>query len=347
MPYSLEDKLVVGITSRALFGLDRADTVFRDQGLSAYRAYQREHEDDILEPGTGFYLVKGLLRINERAPERLVEVIIISRNDADSGMRIFNSIEAHGLDISRAAFTDGRDPWAYLGSFQSDLFLSAQRQDVERALGLNFPAALVCSAPERLSEDEVEEVRIGFDGDAVLFDAESERVYQEQGLDAFLEREAALANRPMNPGPFKPFLMGLKRIQDQFPEENSPIRTALITARNAPAHRRVVKTLRAWGVRVDETFFLGGIEKVGILDVLRPHIYFDDQMIHLERAQARTPAAHVIPVGAQLQLPLDRNEALSSEESPAQRSLQWRFRNRRRGETRRRARPSPGGETLN
>jgi 5'-nucleotidase len=303
MPYRLDDKLVIGITSRALFDLAEADRLFRSKGLAEYRRYQREHENDILEPGTGFHLVGALLGINH-GDDRLVEVVVISRNDADSGMRIFNSIEAHGLDISRAAFTDGSDPWNYLEPFHCDLFLSAERNDVEQALRIGRAAALVLAPPTGDRDPRIDEVRIAFDGDAVLFDAESEHVYQTQGLEAFQAREAALADVPMHPGPFEPFLMGLKRIQDRFPEEDSRIRLSLITARGAPAHKRVINTLRQWGVRIDETFFLGGFEKSGILEVLRPHIYFDDQLAHLEHTQGSTPAAQVVPVEQQMELDL-------------------------------------------
>lgn len=308
MPYSLEDKLVIGITSRALFDLDEANTLYRTHGLAAYRAYQRENEDVALKPGTGLSLVRGLLGINERGKGQLVEVIVISRNDADSGLRIFNSIEHHGLNISRGAFTSGGDASVYLAPFHCDLFLSAEPDDVTHALERGFPAALVLTPPEAIGDQSADQVRVAFDGDAVLFDDESEQVFQEYGLEAFLEREAALANNPMDPGPFKPFLMGIKLIQEKFPQDESPIRTALVTARNAPAHRRVVNTLRAWGVRVDETFFLGGIDKGPVLEALRPHIYFDDQMSHLESARLRTPSAHVIPIGKQIPLPFVTEE---------------------------------------
>ena len=308
MAYSLEDKLVVGITSRALFDLNEADAVYRKHGLPSYRTFQREHELEALSPGTGLPLARQLLRINDRVEDRIVEVIVISRNDADSGMRIFNSIDAHSLDISRAAFTGGRDPWPYLRPFHCDLFLSARSEDVENALRSGFPAALVLSPPDQVDEEGTDEVRIAFDGDAVLFDAESELVYQQHGLDAFQTREADLADQPMSPGPFEPFLKSLKLVQEHFPHADSPIRIALITARNAPAHRRVVNTLRAWGVRIDESFFLGGIDKAGILRALRPHIFFDDQMTHLEKAQATTPSAQVVPIWTQSEFELDGGE---------------------------------------
>lgn len=303
MAYSLAGKLVVGISSRALFDLDEADEVFRTHGLAAYREFQREHEEDILEPGTAMPLIRGLMSIDPPAtPEadRLVEIIVLSRNDAESAMRLFNSIEAHGLQIVRGAFTSGRDPWRYLGALECSLFLSANADDVFQARAQGFPAALVLARPGETVDHQPGEVRIAFDGDAVLFDEGSELVFQRDGIDGFHEHEAARQHVPMSPGPFAPFLLALKRIQDRFPEGKSPIRTALVTARGAPAHRRVVNTLRAWGVRLDETFFLGGIEKAPVLAALRPHIFFDDQLSHLRAAQRSVPSAHVLPAREQL-----------------------------------------------
>jgi 5'-nucleotidase len=303
MPYQLSGKLVVGISSRALFDLDDADEVFRREGLAAYRRFQREHEDEVLGPGTAMPLIRGLLAIDDPAtPEndRLVEVILLSRNDADSAMRLFHSIEAHGLAIARGAFTSGRDPWPYLGPLQCSLFLSANPDDVFQARAQGLPAALVLSRPGEEPDSEVGEVRIAFDGDAVLFDERSELLFQRDGLEAFQDHEAKRASEPLSPGPFAPFLLALKRIQDRFPEGRSPIRTALVTARGAPTHMRVVNTLRAWGVRMDETFFLGGIEKAPVLAALRPHIFFDDQLGHLREAQRRVPSAHVVPEREQL-----------------------------------------------
>jgi 5'-nucleotidase len=313
MPYSLSGKLVVGISSRALFDLDAADEVFREHGLAAYREYQREHEDEVLEPGTAMPLIRGLLAIDGPATpehERLVEIIVLSRNDADSAMRLFNSIEAHKLRIVRGAFTSGRDPWPYLGPLECALFLSASPDDVFHARAQGFPAALVLSRPGEAPDSDVGEVRIAFDGDAVLFHENSELMFQREGLEAFQDHESMRATEPLSPGPFTPFLLALKRIQDRFPEGKSPIRTALVTARGAPAHRRVVNTLRAWGVHMDETFFLGGIEKAPVLAALRPHIFFDDQLGHLREAQRRVPSAHVVP--EREQLALFGEEALSA-----------------------------------
>jgi 5'-nucleotidase len=293
---------VVGISSRALFDLAEANRVFVEEGLAAYRAYQRAHEEEVLAPGTAFPLVRGLLSINDRARQRLVEVIVISRNDAESAMRVFNSIEHYGLDITRGAFTNGGDSWRYIPPFHCSLFLSVEPSDVVAALLRGFAAALVLPPPGGTSVDEEPfPVRIAFDGDAVLFGGESERLFRAEGLEAFQEHERLRSDEPMHPGPFRPFLEALGRIQARFPEDRSPIRTALVTSRGAPAHRRVVTTLRSWHVRVDETFFLGGLEKAEVLGVLRPHIFFDDQMTHLELAAEAVPSAHVM-TSEQLQL---------------------------------------------
>ncbi len=303
MGYSLDDKLVVGISSRALFDLSEANAVYETEGLPAYRAYQHEREGDVLAPGTGFPLVRGLLAINRLAPERLVEVVVISRNDAESAMRVFNSIDHYGLDISRGAFTNGGDSWRYIRPFHCSLFLSQDPRNVVTALQQGLPAALLLAPPEGTTmEEEPTEVRVAFDGDAVLFGDESERIFRDEGLDAFQENERLRHDEPLRSGPFRPFLEALGRIQARFPSEASPIRTALVTSRGAPAHRRVINTLRSWQVRVDETFFMGGVEKAEILRELRPHIFFDDQMAHLEDAAGSVPMAHVMTSPQQLEL---------------------------------------------
>ena len=292
MPETLEDKLVVGISSRALFDLDEANTVFEQHGVTAYCEYQREHELDILEPGTAYPLVKGLLAVNERAGEHLVDVIIFSRNNADSAMRVLHSIEAHGLAITRGVFRGGRDPWPLLPALSCDVFLSAEPSQVLKAREQGVAAALILPGA-RLANEDISEVRIAFDGDAVLFDPASQQVFDEQGLDAFHAHEAAHQDEPMSPGPFRPFLGGLARIQAHFGAA-SPVRTALVTARAAPAHYRVVNTFRSWGVNVDETYFLGGVDKTEVLKAFGAHIFFDDQRVHAERASAQVPAAQVL-----------------------------------------------------
>jgi 5'-nucleotidase len=291
MPETLGDKLVVGISSRALFDLADANEVYERDGLSAYRAYQQEHEHEMLGPGTAFPLVKGLLAVNDRADEQLVEVIIFSRNDADSAMRVLRSVEAHGLDITRGVFRGGRDPWELLPALSCDIFLSAEPSQVVKAHEQGVPAALIM--PSATSAAEASEVRIAFDGDAVLFDAESQQLYDKEGLDAFHDHEARRADQPLSPGPFRPFLDGLARIQARF-SGVSPIRTALVTARAAPAHYRVINTLRSWGVRVDETYFLGGVDKAEALAAFGAHIFFDDQRVHVESASQHVPAAQVL-----------------------------------------------------
>ncbi len=294
MPYSLKDKLVVGVASRALFDLSAENEVFETRGLAAYRELQAAHEDEPLRPGTAFPIVKGLLAINRRARRRVVEVVVLSRNDAETGLRVFNSIGHHGLDIERGVFRGGRDPWPYLGALNCSLFLTQEPRAVVEALNAHIPAALALKPPGMDPDEEATEVRIAFDGDAVLFGGESEDYFQQHGLDAFHDYERDFSDEPMNPGPFAPFLRALRIVQDEFPDGESPIRTALVTARGAPAHARVIKTLRAWGVHVDESFFLGGVEKRAVLEVFRPHIFFDDQLRHLESAQETVPSAHVI-----------------------------------------------------
>lgn len=293
MVYDLSDKLVVAISSRALFNLDDAHGIFVEKGLEDYRAYQAEHEDVPLKPGTGFSLVKALLAINSMGKGPLVEVVLVSRNDADTGLRVMNSMEQYQLPIERAAFTDGRPPYEYLKPFCCDLFLSANEEDVTRALLAGFPAALVYGPPEPLGTDH-REVRIAFDGDAVLFSSEAERIYREQGLTAFHQQEKLAADVPLEAGPFKSFLLSLHNIQKRFSEDECPIRTALVTARSMPAHKRAIKTLRAWNIRLDEAFFLGGVSKEGVLSVFRPHIFFDDQPTYCELAAKETPTARVI-----------------------------------------------------
>lgn len=294
MALDLSNKLVVGISSRALFDLETENRIFEEQGLDAYEAYQIEHEDDILRPGTAFPLVKALHRLNS-GDERLTEIIIMSKNSANTSLRIFKSIEKYGLDVSRAALVGGQSIAPYLTSFKTDLFLSADEHDVQEAINANFAAGIICSH-DNLPIDpdqEINEIRIAFDGDAVIFSDESEKIYQERGLAAFTEHERANAQNPLPEGPFAKLLKTISLVQKKFPEDKMPIRTALVTARNAPAHERVVRTLRAWDVRIDEAFFLGGIEKAEVLKAFGAHIFFDDQTVHTDPASKRVPAARV------------------------------------------------------
>lgn len=286
------DRLVVAISSRALFDLDESHRIFEEEGKEAFCNYQIDREDDELYPGVAFPLVTKLLALNKQFPaSQLVEVILVSRNSADTGLRIFNSIQSHGLAISRAAFTSGSSPYGYIPAFGAHLFLSANADDVVKALEAGYAAATICSTPPGISRNE--QLRIAFDGDAVLFSDESEQIYQSEGLQAFAENEAVEARKPLSGGPFKGFLDALHHIQNLFPEDDAPIRTALVTARAAPAHERVVRTLRAWGIRIDEALFLGGMDKGAFLDAFAADIYFDDQMTHCRSASEHVPTGHV------------------------------------------------------
>jgi 5'-nucleotidase len=284
--------LVVAISSRALFDLDQSHRVFESEGLEAYARYQIEREDELLEPGCAFPLVRKLLRLNgliEEGPK--VEVILLSRNSSDTGLRIFNSIEHYQLDIVRAAFTNGASRFSYIESFGADLFLSSHSDDVRQALEAGYAAATILPSAARGSEHQ--ELRIAFDGDAVLFSDESERISTEQGLEAFAANESRQAQTPLPGGPFKPFLSALMQIQQAFPPAGNPIRTALVTARSAPAHKRVILTLRHWGIRIDEALFLGGRDKGLFLKAFGADIFFDDQRVHIESASPHVTTGHV------------------------------------------------------
>lgn len=293
MPVNFRNCLVIGISSRALFDLQEENAIYEKEGLQAYAKYQVEHENDILKPGSGFPLVEALLRLNALRDERIVEVIIMSRNSADTSLRVFNSIAHYGLDITRAALGGGSDLAPYLEAFQVDLFLSADEVDVQLAINANIAAGQIYTDVIPSKQQEIHEIRIAFDGDAVLFSDESEKIYQEKGLDAFSENEQKLAHKVLPEGPFARFLKTISHLQEHFDGQKSPIRTALVTARNAPAHERVIRTLRAWDVRIDEAFFLGGMSKKDILQAFGAHIFFDDQCSHLDPASKVVPSARV------------------------------------------------------
>ncbi len=287
-----KQKLVVAVSSRALFNLDESHAIFETQGKEAFCQYQIEHEDEILAPGYGFALVQKLLAINDSCPDDpLVEIILLSQNSADTGLRIFNSIAHHQLNIIRAAFTSGVSPYSYISAFGAHLFLSANADDVAKTLDAGFAAATILCGPSMTHHSD--QLRIAFDGDSVLFSDESERIYQQRGLDVFTENERNEAKKPLPGGPFKDFLSALHHIQTQFDPQSSPIRTALVTARAAPAHERVVRTLRAWGIRIDEALFLGGMPKGDFLKAFGADIFFDDQKGHCESAAKHVTAAHV------------------------------------------------------
>ena len=286
-------KLVIAISSTALFDMRESHDIYETQGVAVYANYQREHEEDILEPGEAFPLVTKLLRINEKlGGEPRVEVILLSRNSADTGLRVFNSIAHHGLNITRAAFSGGKSPYRYVSAFACHLFLSTHAQDVRSALESGMAAATLLPSQSG-SNNASDELRFAFDGDAVLFSDASERIFKERGLDAFTENEKASARMPMDPGPFKNFLQTLHSLQAEFPVDECPIRTALVTARAAPAHERVVRTLREWDIRIDESLFLGGLSKGDFLKSFGADVFFDDQQVHCTSASEHVATGHV------------------------------------------------------
>ena len=278
--YDLNKKLVIAISSRALFNLEDENKIFEEKGLDEYYKYQIENENLLPKKGTGFRLVKNLLRINDDFPnDKQVEVIIMSRNNSATSLRITKSIEKYKLDIQRSAWSGGDDISKYLKPFKVDLFLSANEQDVQNAINEGIAAARIL--PYEESEYEYSnQVKIAFDGDAVLFSEESEIIYKTQGLEAFLAYEKQNASNAMNYGPFAQLLKVISNIQAKYPHEQTPIRTALITARNSPAHERVIRTLSAWNVRLDEAFFLGGVDKYEVVKAFGADIFFDDQDVH-------------------------------------------------------------------
>ena len=287
-------RLVVAISSRALFDLTESHRVFTEQGVDAYHAYQVSHENDVLGPGVAFQLTKKLLALNEQLGEiGRVDVILLSRNSSDTGLRVFNSIRHHGHGIARAAFTGGSSPYRYVSAFGAHLFLSADPSDVRHALAAGCAAATIPPSSSLPGVSEDPQLRIAFDGDAVLFSDESERIFRRDGLDAFNANELAAASVPLSEGPFKGFLVALQRIQALFPAKESPLRTALITARGAPSHERVIRTLRHWNIRIDEALFLGGLNKAPFLKAFDADIFFDDQESHCEDARRLVATGHV------------------------------------------------------
>jgi len=286
------DVLTIGISSRALFDMRESHALFESEGLEAYARYQVANENVHLEPGVAFPLARKLLALNEDNVEHpRVEIILLSRNSADTGLRIFNTIEHFGLNIERAAFTNGESPYKYMEAYGADLLLSTNAADVRKALERGYAAATIL--PGSASGTDSGQLRIAFDGDAVIFSDEAERVYQEQGLDEFHNSEQVAANQPLSGGPFKGVLEALHKIQSAFPIDDNPIRTALVTARSAPAHKRVVLTLREWGIRIDEALFLGGREKGEFLKAFGADIFFDDQQVHVDSAQKHVATGHV------------------------------------------------------
>lgn len=282
--------LVVGISSRALFDLEKENRIFEEDGLSAYSEYQRDNEEVLLEPGTGFPLICALLNLNRKIGEPLVEVIIMSRNDPQTGLRIMHSVDFYSLDITRTAFSGGAPLGDKLKAFNIDLYLSKNERDVQDAAEYGVASALLYNPPESFNPD-TDEIRIAFDGDAVIFSEDSELIFRQQGLEAFRDNETMRANDPLPEGPFGRILKTFSHIKERSVEPL--VRIALVTARDRITHERVILTLRNWGVNVDEAYFLGGISKEHVLKTFNAHIFFDDQDIHVKSASEHVPSARV------------------------------------------------------
>lgn len=306
MALDLSDTLVVGISATALFDLSEADSVFRikfeadpEGAVEEYRKYMAERETQPLNPGTGFHLVKALFSLNQFQPKGeapLIEVVVMSRNSPETGIRVFHNIRENKLNITRSAFTGGESVVDYLDAYDVDLFLTTNAKDAQRVIDSDTCAvALVKEPPENIEKVPDGQVRFAFDGDAVLFSDESEIVYKAQGLEGFHTVEDQEQDNPLNDGPYATLLRKLSRLQERLPRnvKFSPVRIAIVTARNSPAEMRVIKTLRHWGVYVDEIFFLGGVSKSKILKAYKAHIFFDDQDVHLDSAAKHVPAGKV------------------------------------------------------
>lgn len=305
MPYELKSRLVIGLASSALFDLEESDKVFRLKGEEAYRDYQRENQNKPLPHGVAFSFIRRLLSLNQLNPEDPpVEVILLSRNDPDTGLRVMKSIEFHGLPMTRAVFLQGQSPHAYIPALNISLFLSANELDVKQAMNAGYPAGQVLRTLAYDDPDD-NELRIALDFDGVLADDEAEAIYQKtKDLMDFHDHETSLVNTPHNPGPLAEFLKKISRIQklEQAKKNADPtyspiLDISIVTARNAPSHERVINTMRSWDIMVNKAFFLGGIEKKALLEVLNPHIFFDDQRLHLDPAASVLPSVH-IPFGA-------------------------------------------------
>ena len=301
--YPIEKKLVVGISSTALFNLEMEDEIFRTQGIEKFKKYEYEHKNDIIPKGLAFPFIKRFLNINNVFDEQKpVEVVLLSKNSADSGIRVYNSIKHYGLNITRAAFTAGKSPSDYIPAFNVSLFLSTNKDDVDDAIIKNYPAGVLLKS--KIKDDENDnELRVAFDFDGVLVDDSSERVNVEKGIELFQEHEEKLKDEPINSGLMKDFftkLSGFQKLEnkkmEKDPKYTKILHTAIITARNAPAHERAINTLKSWDVEVDGMFFLGGIEKKRILSILRPHLFIDDQKSHLDSTLEDVALVH-IPFG--------------------------------------------------
>ena len=327
MPLDLSDTLVIGVSSSALFDLTEAEEVFRTRGIKAYRRYMLDREHEPLAPGTGLPLVRALLGLNRfSAPGEppLVEVVVMSQNSPETGLRVLQTIRTLGLPITRSAFTGGEPVSDYIEPFDVDLFLSRNPQDVQKVIDRRACAAARLFDPPRKGDTVAppdDQVRIAFDADAVVFSESAEVVYKRDGLQTYHSTEDREQDIPLAEGPYASFLKKLARLQERLPiaVEYSPVRIAIVTARNAPAEMRVIKTLRAWDVYIDEAFFLGGVEKRAVLEAFRPHIFFDDQDVHLDRASQVVPSGKVpYPSNS----PLSSDGSLGADKSPTETAQQ-------------------------
>ena len=295
MSLDFSEALVVGVSSRALFNLEKENEIFLHEGISGYRKHQQENEDELLEKGTAFHLVQSLLHLNMNAKKRIIEVIVMSKNSPETGVRIMNSVVKYGLDITRMAFSGGEPLAPYIDAFDIDLFLSKDHKDVQAVIDSKKAAAAFIYEPPTEFKPTDNRVKIAFDADAVLFSDESEHRYKTEGIAAFHKYEKEHEDEPLGEGPFAKLLIKLSKIQDELPTriELSPLRIAIVTARNAPSHMRVIKTLRKWRVYVDEAYFLGGLSKDTVLKAFGAHIFFDDQDVHLTESSKVVPSGKV------------------------------------------------------
>ena len=303
MSYDISSKLKIAVTTRALFNLENEHALYEEEGRDEYEAYQIQNENNILEHGTAFSVVKALLSINKiEKTKNQVEVIVVTRNNANTGIRVFNSIDHYNLPITRGCFTGGSGLTPYLKALDIDLFLTANEQDAQEAIDAGIPAAVLLTQNNSLYKDSEEnKIRIAFDGDAVIFFEESELIYKKQGMDSFKKNEIEHANEPMKEGPFVKFLKMISNLQKALGEDQTILRTALITARNAPSHTRVINTLRKWNIRIDEIFFLGGLSKTPILEAFGAQIFFDDQKVYTDSASKKVPSG-TVPYNSQSEL---------------------------------------------
>ncbi|MFC5700333.1 5'-nucleotidase [Cohnella faecalis] len=300
MGYQIQEKFVVAVASSALFDLSESDSVFQKSGEDEYRTYQRRNENVVLGKGVAFPLIKRLLNMNGTdSDDRQVEVVLLSRNDPDTGLRVFKSIEHYELPISRAVFVTGNDPFNYMDAFNASLFLSGNKEDVKQAVALGLPAG--CVYPTDFVDDDADdELRIAFDFDGIIADDSSESVYEQGAIELFHQHERLKAGEPMPEGPLLRFFLEISKLQKrelakkaEKADYRTKIRVAIATARNAPAHERVISTLRKLDIRIDEAFFLGGIDKERVLKIFKPHIFFDDQVGHIEGVARIAPSVHV------------------------------------------------------